>query len=63
MNEDKIKELFVSYISDKGVFASMEDKSVILQSLWPRYTYDSDWEYHSLTSTDKYDLTVNFHLR
>ena len=68
MTEDSVKRMFVEYVYQTGMFSqsgleSEEDiEKAILGSLWPRYKYDCNWEYHSVDDIEHYDFTVNFHL-
>ena len=64
VEEKDIKRWFTEYVSQKGVFSTMENpEELIEKAIWPMYRYESNWEYANDTEIDHYTYTVKFSLK
>lgn len=64
VEEKDIKRWFTEYVSQKGVFSTMENpEELIEKAIWPMYGYESNWEYANDTEINHYTYTVKFSLK
>ena len=69
MNEDKMLQMFVDYVSRKGYFRYLVSSgkeymslSIIEDYLWKMYAHSSEWEYSSIDNIELYDFKVTYSL-